>query len=257
MKQKKRQEQSSVNNYEQELIDNLRCYVSKNKNELEMLNKIYEDMTSIYSFFCNYIILNPKDLDVILYDCKILILTANSVEKAILHHFVIEYEKKQIYKILCDEESYFVFKLGRYWVCHVAQSQTGSYKDYGTYTTVKKALSHFTPNVIFALGVAFGIDYKTQHIGDVLVSKRLLPYSENKRIMRKNICILLSVILIATNMCLDISNYNFIIRLPLLKNILYFIYLILISIINSNIFTKVSKKIKLHRAKALRKSKSL
>lgn len=51
----------------------------------------------------------------------------------------------------------------------------------GSNATINEALKHFTPNVIISLGIAFGIDYTTQNIGDVIVSRRILPYNENKR----------------------------------------------------------------------------
>lgn len=179
---RKRQEQSLANSYEKDLIEDLRCFVSNMRLSLCKAYRMYKRMTSIRYFKKYYGNISPNNLDDYLYKCKILILTANPIEKAILHYFAINNGNKKIHKIIYDEESYFIFKINKYYVCHLAQSQTGSYKDYGTYTTVQKALKHFTPNVIFALGVAFGIDYKTQHIGDVLVSKRLLPYSVNKRI---------------------------------------------------------------------------
>lgn len=74
-----------------------------------------------------------------------------------------------------------MLKWGNYWVAHIHQVETGAYKDMGASRTVSEALKHFTPNVIISLGVAFEIDFHTQNIGDVIVSKRILPYSENKR----------------------------------------------------------------------------
>lgn len=46
--------------------------------------------------------------------------------------------------------------------------------------TLEEVLTVFRPNVIFSMGVAFGIDPTTQNIGDVLVSHKVFPYSENK-----------------------------------------------------------------------------
>lgn len=84
-------------------------------------------------------------------------------------------------RILCETTAYYIFKWGKYWIAHIHQSQTGAWKDMGTNFTMGDALKLFTPNVIISLGIAFGIDYNTQNIGDVLVSRRLFPYSENKR----------------------------------------------------------------------------
>ena len=110
-----------------------------------------------------------------------MIITANPIERAVLHHKVVDYGSVIMTRVLCETTAYYVFKLGKYWIAHIHQSQTGAGKDMGTNFTVNDALKLFTPNVIISLGIAFGIDYRTQNIGDVLVSRRLFPYSENKR----------------------------------------------------------------------------
>jgi Nucleoside phosphorylase len=94
---------------------------------------------------------------------------------------IVNQTHEKIRRIICGNTVFFILKWGRYWVAHVHQPETGSYKDMGSNTTIIDALQYFTPNVIVSLGIAFGIDYQTQNIGDVLVSRRVLPYSENKR----------------------------------------------------------------------------
>jgi len=141
----------------------------------------YKKATSVDFDNENYLKLDEKNLKVALSQCKVLVLTANPVEKAVFHYLIRQQTREKIRRILCDDAVYFILRWGKYWVAHVQQIETGAYKDYGTNTALHKALTHFTPNVIFSLGVAFGIDFNSQKIGDVIVSKKVLPYSENKR----------------------------------------------------------------------------
>ena len=113
--------------------------------------------------------------------CKVLVITANSVEKAVLHHEMRGQESNPIYQAIYDDIFFYIFKWGNQWIAHVPQDETGAFKEYGTLYTLKRALELFRPNVIFSLGVAFGIDYTSQKIGNVLVSEKLLPYNDNKR----------------------------------------------------------------------------
>lgn len=128
-----------------------------------------------------YELVDGNELISTLSRCQVLLITANQIEKAILHYCIHEKEShKKIERIIYNNNAYFIFKWDSYWVAHIHQPQTGSFKDWGLNATVSEALKYFRPNVIFSIGIAFGIDYKTQNIGDVLVSKKLFPYSENK-----------------------------------------------------------------------------
>lgn len=149
--------------------------------ELKTAYKSYENGKSIKFFETNIKCLQENKLK-LLKRCKILIVTANPIEKATLHSLMAERNpKRKILRFICDTNVYYVFKWGKYWVAHVHQHQTGANKDFGAVNTVFETLKYVHPNVILSLGVAFGIDYKKQKIGDVLVSKYIFPYSENKR----------------------------------------------------------------------------
>lgn len=156
-------------------------YVNEINEDLNMSLKHYYDAKTTEFFDENYKTINEKYIKSELSKCKVMVITANPIEKAVLHYKIVEKEKVKIIRILCETTVYYIFKWGKYWIAHIHQSQTGAGKDMGTNTTIGDALNFFTPNVIISLGVAFGIDYETQTIGDVLVSRRIFPYSENKR----------------------------------------------------------------------------
>lgn len=124
---------------------------------------------------------DETDLRKELKGCKVLIVTANDIERNILHYRITEDRKDQkITRIIHGNIAYFIFKWEEYKVVHVHQHQMGSNRDLGMRKTLEEVFSFFKPNVVFSLGVAFGIDPTTQNIGDVLVSHKVFPYSENK-----------------------------------------------------------------------------
>lgn len=136
--------------------------------EEEYVNKLYKNRSDIFLNCC-------------LRKCKVMILTANPVEMAILHREMTRGNRQVIKKIVSGNIVYFIFKWGKYKVVHLHQLECGANTEYGTNSLLNEALLHCTPNVIISLGVAFGIDPENQEIGEVIVSERLLPYNANKR----------------------------------------------------------------------------
>lgn len=169
------------NTYKQEFVEFMRKYEEEHKNDLSESLYYYDVATSERFFEECYLLLDSKKIKSILSKCTVMVLTANPIEKAIFHYMMFTKSHKKIIRILCGNTAYFVLKWDKYWVAHVHQAETGAHKNLGANTTIYEALKYFTPNVIISLGIAFGIDYLSQNIGDVIVSKRLLPYSENKR----------------------------------------------------------------------------
>lgn len=128
-----------------------------------------------------YIFKDETELLKELKGCKVLIVTANENERDILHYRIARDSKEpKITRIIFGNVAYFVFQWGKYKVAHVHQHQMGSNRDLGMRKTLEEVFSIFRPNVVFSMGVAFGIDPTTQNIGDVLVSHKVFPYSENK-----------------------------------------------------------------------------
>ena len=172
--------------YKNDFIETMRAFESEYSRELNEFYQFYREATSPYFFSEHYALLDEEKTKQVLSRCKVLVLTANPIEKAIFHYMVVHQERmsrseKTIRRIICKNTVFFIFKWGSYWVAHVHQAETGANKNMGANATIYESLEYFRPNVIISLGVAFGIDYRSQKIGDVIVSKRVLPYSENKR----------------------------------------------------------------------------
>lgn len=168
--------------YKRDFLDFMRNYAEENGEILETAHKNYQEAISTKFFDKHYELVDERELHNLLSMCKVLLITANPIEKAMLHYCVTQgKEELRIRRIISETNAYFIFKWGRYWTAHIHQPQTGAFKNLGLNATLNEALRHFSPNVILSLGVAFGIDYQTQNIGDVIVSRKLYPYSENKR----------------------------------------------------------------------------
>lgn len=181
--EKAQQNKNSIeyDNDRNKFLSLMRDYEQKNHEALTIYYNYYKEAISPDFYETHYVFLKEKKLRALLSQCKILVLTANPIEKAVFHFMMIRKSHRKIIRILNGNTVYFILKWGKYWVAHIHQSETGSYKNMGSNATINEALKHFTPNVIISLGVAFGIDYTTQNIGDVIVSRRILPYSQNKR----------------------------------------------------------------------------
>lgn len=173
-------EQASRDN-EDALRKFMRDYHDSNRYYLEKWLEAYHDTLKDEFFFRNYVRVKKRKIKRLLARCKVMVITANPIEKAILHYIVVQQKNVKILRFFYGNIVFFVFRWNNYIVAHVHQGETGANTDLGASSTIFSALKLFTPNVIISLGVAFGIDYETQTIGDVIVSRRLLPYNENKR----------------------------------------------------------------------------
>lgn len=128
-----------------------------------------------------YIFKDETELLKELKGCKVLIVTANENERDILHYRIAgDCNEPKITRIIYRNVAYFIFHWGAYKVAHVHQHEMGSDRNWGMRKTLEEVFSIFRPNVVFSMGVSFGIDPTTQNIGDVLVSHKVFPYSENK-----------------------------------------------------------------------------
>lgn len=154
----KEEVKNTIKQYESGLKSAMRRYASDN---CELLNECFDEYKRADSqkFSTEYYqLISEEYLDAILSVCKIMVITANPIEKAIFHSEIANSGQK-ICRIISGQNVYFIFKWGAYWVAHVHQGETGANKDMGANPTICDALNHFTPNVIISLGVAFGIDY--------------------------------------------------------------------------------------------------
>jgi nucleoside phosphorylase len=115
---------------------------------------------------------------------KILIVTATDVETNALHaHFRPLQPRGRCLKMIAGNQTYYIGRLGRYGVIHV-QCQMGSVTPGASGYTVTEAINHWDVKAVVMVGIAFGVDRQKQRVGDVLVSKTVIPY-EIKRVGKK------------------------------------------------------------------------
>jgi len=115
---------------------------------------------------------------------NILLVTATEVETAALNmHLRPLPEKTNLLTVTVGKQTYHIGVLGKYGIVHV-QCQMGSVLPGASSSTVEEAIAQWNVKAVVMVGIAFGIAPKKQRIGDVLISKTIIPY-EIKRIGAK------------------------------------------------------------------------
>ena len=120
--------------------------------------------------------------------CEFIIITANSVENAIITRDLMEScNIKLPEKITEDNQLYQFFTLQNHNITHIVPQRTSSFSENGSADAVRSVLdridmSNSKLKAIFSIGVAYGVnpnvfnENKDQNIGDVLVSNRLIRW---------------------------------------------------------------------------------
>lgn len=123
-----------------------------------------------------------NDLNGMLEDYTVLILTANSVEQNILTRKLYQEvnsdgtHKKRLPEIYVDGCVYQFASVQNINIVHMHPNSTSSFPIGGSANAVRSALERFRPKLVVSLGVAFGIDPEKQQLGDVLLSSGIIPY---------------------------------------------------------------------------------
>ena len=127
-----------------------------------------------------------EDTDHIKGKAKILLITATNVETVALHaHFRPLRPGGRCYQVTVKNQTYYIGRLARYGVIHV-QCQMGSVLPGASAGTVAEAISFWNAKAVVMIGIAFGVDPRKQRIGDVLISKTVIPY-EIKRVGKNKV----------------------------------------------------------------------
>lgn len=127
-------------------------------------------------------------LDEKLSHCKVLLLTANSVEGAIITRCLMETSNcTKLDRITEDNHTYQFGTIHDIPVVHIWPQGTSSFTVHGSFRALRAAFKRFTPQCVFSLGVAFGGNTSTQKLGDVLVSERLVFYDSFNKITDGNL----------------------------------------------------------------------
>lgn len=125
-----------------------------------------------------------SDLDDMLEDCDVLILTANDVEQNIvtvkLHNEIntsVNNEMKLSERYATKDGCVYQFaSIRNINIVHMHPNDTASFTKSGSAAAVSSALERFRPKLVVSLGVAFGMDPINQSLGDVLLSSEIIPY---------------------------------------------------------------------------------
>lgn len=112
---------------------------------------------------------------------KILVVTATAVETAALHKVLrrLPYQPTLL-RLPHGNQTYYIGALGKYAIVHV-QCEMGAVGLGSSLATANEAIAFWKPKAVVMVGIAFGIDRKSQHVGDVLLSKTVIPYDLQRR----------------------------------------------------------------------------
>lgn len=106
-----------------------------------------------------------------------LFVTATDLETKILHQKMVGLSPfDKIVKVHKGNLTIFLGTFGKYRVAHV-QCAMGAMSRSSSILTVAEALEVLKPKLVVMPGIAFGVDEKSQNIGDVLIAEVIYPYN--------------------------------------------------------------------------------
>lgn len=115
-------------------------------------------------------------------EVSILLVVATDIELEVMRSGLKPFEEGEfVQKTYLSELTVYIGLYGEYCTALVKTNTMGATQRGASYDTTSAAIGEFMPKVVIMPGIAFGRDSQKQHIGDILVSKTLLPY-ESQRI---------------------------------------------------------------------------
>lgn len=159
---------------------------------IKKINKFVKDniplLKNIESFLDNsqndiiYRIEKSYKLNMYLSNVKIMIITANEIERDTLFAFFAKNTRYCIKKIGRGNLIFSFIKIGSNDVVHIEPTSTGSYTKGGTGRIIKKAIKIAKPNIVISAGVAFGLRPNKDTLGDVLIGRQHFSYDKGAKI---------------------------------------------------------------------------
>ncbi|MCM1543059.1 MAG: hypothetical protein NC121_17615 [Blautia sp.] len=143
--------------------------------------KVIESFTESRKEDILYITEKAYKLNMYLANVKIMIITANEVERETLFNFFAPNTKYCIIRIGKGNLIYSFFKIGHNNVVHVEPTSTGSYTKGGTGKIIEEALKIVKPNIVLSVGVAFGLRPDKNQLGDVLIGRQHFSYDKGTK----------------------------------------------------------------------------
>jgi nucleoside phosphorylase len=122
-----------------------------------------------------------KELQEKAQDVDILLMTVTDIERRALLSKMDPWPGEEA--ILVGSISYNTYRFGqfgRYRVAQVESAMSSEGRD-GARATLQAAITELNPKAILLLGIAFGINPKKQHLGDVIVAESVYNYSLEKK----------------------------------------------------------------------------
>lgn len=111
---------------------------------------------------------------------RVLVVTATTIECLSLHERLLPpLGNKSVLRSQIASHTYYIGLLGKYLVVHT-QCEMGGTGTTGSTLTVRDAIEFWNPAVIIMPGIAFGVNAENQKVGDVLISKSIIPYDSKK-----------------------------------------------------------------------------
>lgn len=152
-------------------------FIEESNHKLEYINIKKNDKKVYFDGNAYYLRNTQKGLEVTTEKNLMgtfLFITANSHEKAALKkHFISEGEKYILGK------TYYYGRFGMYKATYIHIDAQGVTNPAST-PLVGELIREIKPAAVVMVGIAFGSNEKKQKIGDVLISKRILPYDSQK-----------------------------------------------------------------------------
>lgn len=127
---------------------------------------------------------------------EVVILTANTFEKDVLHLNAVRTKSQKIYHYVINSANnprrpldinIYFFEMEDFHILHMEAKQTGSYSMGGSADLVRYILSneYCFPSVVISYGICFGNDCFNQEIGDTIIVDKLYPYFMSAKVDEK------------------------------------------------------------------------
>lgn len=167
-----------------EIIEKVFDFYAKNKAKCDYCYELAEDkkIDELYETIDDH-----NDINSLLTQVAIVVLTANKYEKNVLHKDIncmgvtkikrFRIELKTSCNKFNNTYAYF-FCFHGYSILHIHANVTGSYTIGGAADVVRwiKDNSYLYPSAVLSFGICFGTQEKHSEIGHVIISKKIYPY---------------------------------------------------------------------------------
>ena len=112
--------------------------------------------------------------------CDVLLITATEIEvQAVRNVFQTESGYK-FERLFGDANTYYDLGVIGQARVFMVQTQMGSSGPSGSHLIVQESIKELSPAAVIMVGIAFGVNPKKQKIGDILVSRQLVPYEPQR-----------------------------------------------------------------------------